>query len=109
MALMTGAYFISVFGHLEAVSVLTLLFLRLVWWLSDFCVSDSVTIAVDSYGPVTDNAQSIFGIITNRADPGIKEEIEKDYGFTPDFELGKHYLKPTIVPAIRSKQPQSRY
>jgi len=52
-----------------------------------------VTIAVDSYGPVTDNAQSIFELSQIEAQPGIKEEIHKDFGFTPDFEMGKHYLE----------------
>ncbi len=45
-----------------------------------------VTIAVDSYGPVTDNAQSVYELSTDRDVPGISEEIKKDFGFTPDFE-----------------------
>ena len=52
-----------------------------------------VTIAVDSYGPVTDNAQSVFELSKIESLPGIKEEIKKDYGFEPDFEEGKHYLE----------------
>ena len=52
-----------------------------------------VTIAVDSYGPVTDNAQSVFELSTIEAIPGITQEIERDYGFTPNFEKGKHYLE----------------
>jgi K(+)-stimulated pyrophosphate-energized sodium pump len=52
-----------------------------------------VTIAVDSYGPVTDNAQSVFELSQMEKIPGIKEEIERDYGFTPDFERGKHFLE----------------
>jgi K(+)-stimulated pyrophosphate-energized sodium pump len=52
-----------------------------------------VTIAVDSYGPVTDNAQSIFELSQVEAQAGIKEEIKKDFGFEPDFEMGKHYLE----------------
>jgi K(+)-stimulated pyrophosphate-energized sodium pump len=52
-----------------------------------------VTIAVDSYGPVTDNAQSIFELSQIEAQPGIKDEIKRDFGFTPDFEMGKHYLE----------------
>ena len=52
-----------------------------------------VTIAVDSYGPVTDNAQSIFELSQIESQPGIKEEIKKDFGFTPNFEMGKHYLE----------------
>ena len=44
-----------------------------------------VTIAVDSYGPVTDNAQSVFELSVIERLPGIKDEIKRDYGFTPDF------------------------
>ncbi len=52
-----------------------------------------VTIAVDSYGPVTDNAQSVFELSQIENIKGIKKEIEKDYGFKADFEGGKHYLE----------------
>jgi K(+)-stimulated pyrophosphate-energized sodium pump len=52
-----------------------------------------VTIAVDSYGPVTDNAQSVFELSTIETLPGIKEEIKRDYGFTPDFERAKLCLE----------------
>jgi K(+)-stimulated pyrophosphate-energized sodium pump len=52
-----------------------------------------VTIAVDSYGPVTDNAQSVFELSTIESIPGIGPEIEKDFGFTPDFHSSKDYLE----------------
>jgi len=52
-----------------------------------------VTIAVDSYGPVTDNAQSVYELSLIETIPGIKEEVAKDFGFTPDFERGKQYLE----------------
>jgi len=52
-----------------------------------------VTIAVDSYGPVTDNAQSIFELSQVETTPGAAEEIQKQFGFKPDFEKGKHYLE----------------
>ncbi len=52
-----------------------------------------VTIAVDSYGPVTDNAQSVFELSQIESKKGIVKEIEKDYGFTPNFETGKHLLE----------------
>jgi K(+)-stimulated pyrophosphate-energized sodium pump len=58
-----------------------------------FLCMGPVTIAVDSYGPVTDNAQSIFELAQTESIPGIKEEIKRDFGFVPDFELGKHYLE----------------
>jgi K(+)-stimulated pyrophosphate-energized sodium pump len=52
-----------------------------------------VTIAVDSYGPVTDNAQSIFELSQIEQLPGASQEIEKQFGFKPDFAKGKHYLE----------------
>ena len=53
-----------------------------------------VTIAVDSYGPVTDNAQSVYelSLIEEDKDQAMKD-IEKDFGFTPDFEKAKHLLE----------------
>ena len=52
-----------------------------------------VTIAVDSYGPVTDNAQSIYELSLIESREGISAEIERDFGFRPDFERAKHYLE----------------
>jgi K(+)-stimulated pyrophosphate-energized sodium pump len=52
-----------------------------------------VTIAVDSYGPVTDNAQSVYELSTIEAIPGIEKEIKKDFGFDPKFEIAKHNLE----------------
>ena len=52
-----------------------------------------VTIAVDSYGPVTDNAQSVFELSVIETLPGIKEELKKDFGFDVNFERAKHLLE----------------
>ncbi|MDX2115750.1 MAG: sodium-translocating pyrophosphatase [Planctomycetota bacterium] len=52
-----------------------------------------VTIAVDSYGPVTDNAQSVYELSTIETLPNIKNEIQKDFGFSPDFEKSKEFLE----------------
>ncbi|HEV7572418.1 MAG TPA: sodium-translocating pyrophosphatase, partial [Thermoanaerobaculia bacterium] len=52
-----------------------------------------VTIAVDSYGPVTDNAQSVFELSTIESMPGIEAEIQRDFGFTPSFAKGKDFLE----------------
>lgn len=52
-----------------------------------------VTIAVDSYGPVTDNAQSVFELSTIESVPGVVEEIKRDFGFAPDFKKGKAMLE----------------
>ncbi|HZX93586.1 MAG TPA: sodium-translocating pyrophosphatase, partial [Myxococcales bacterium] len=52
-----------------------------------------VTIAVDSYGPVTDNAQSVFELSTIETLPNIKADIQKEFGFAPDFDRAKHHLE----------------
>src|SRR5574344_19822 len=52
-----------------------------------------VTIAVDSYGPVTDNAQSVYELSLIEEIPDVADGIEKDYGFKPDFENAKRYLE----------------
>ena len=52
-----------------------------------------VTIAVDSYGPVADNAQSIYELSLIETLPNIKEEIKRDFGFTPDFGKAKRHLE----------------
>jgi len=52
-----------------------------------------VTIAVDSYGPVTDNAQSVYELSLIENVPDVKNAVKKDFGFTPDFEKGKHFLE----------------
>ncbi len=52
-----------------------------------------VTIAVDSYGPVTDNAQSVYELSLIEQTPGAVEAIRRDYGFTVNFERAKHMLE----------------
>ncbi len=52
-----------------------------------------VTIAVDSYGPVTDNAQSVYELSTIEQIPGIQDDIKKNFGFTPKFEEAKEFLE----------------
>ena len=52
-----------------------------------------VTIAVDSYGPVTDNAQSVFELSMIESIPNISADVRRDFGFTPDFELAKDNLE----------------
>src|SRR4029453_8849447 len=52
-----------------------------------------VTIAVDSYGPVTDNAQSIFELSQIETTPGSAQDVEKNFGFKPDFTKGKLLLE----------------
>jgi len=52
-----------------------------------------VTIAVDSYGPVTDNAQSVYELSMIETLPGISEDLQKNFGFKPDFEKAKENLE----------------
>jgi len=52
-----------------------------------------ITIAVDSYGPVTDNAQSVFELSTIETLPNIEEEIHREFGFRPTFDRAKAFLE----------------
>src|SRR4029077_1780696 len=52
-----------------------------------------VTIAVDSYGPVTDNAQSVYELSLIEQVPGIKQELKKDYNIDVNFERAKEMLE----------------
>ena len=52
-----------------------------------------VTIAVDSYGPVTDNAQSVYELSTIETIPGIEADLQKNFGFKPNFEKAKENLE----------------
>ncbi|MBI3766918.1 MAG: sodium-translocating pyrophosphatase [Deltaproteobacteria bacterium] len=52
-----------------------------------------VTIAVDSYGPVTDNAQSVYELSLIENVPNVKQEIKRDFGFDLNFDKAKHYLE----------------
>jgi K(+)-stimulated pyrophosphate-energized sodium pump len=85
------AYFVSLFIPAEVINYPSIFAFGLVAY--GFLCMGPVNIAVDSYGPVTDNAQSIFELAQTEKIPGIKEEIKRDFGFTPDFEMGKFYLE----------------
>jgi K(+)-stimulated pyrophosphate-energized sodium pump len=52
-----------------------------------------VTIAVDSFGPVSDNAQSVYELSQIESVPNIRKDIETNFGFKPDFEKAKHNLE----------------
>jgi K(+)-stimulated pyrophosphate-energized sodium pump len=52
-----------------------------------------VTIAVDSFGPVSDNAQSIYELSRIESVPNVKEDIKRDFGFEPNFETAKEFLE----------------
>jgi K(+)-stimulated pyrophosphate-energized sodium pump len=85
------AYFVSLYIPPEVINYPSIFAFGLVAY--GFLCMGPVNIAVDSYGPVTDNAQSIFELAQTENIPGIKEEIKRDFGFTPDFEMGKFYLE----------------
>jgi K(+)-stimulated pyrophosphate-energized sodium pump len=52
-----------------------------------------VTIAVDSFGPVSDNAQSVYELSRIESVPNVKEDIKRDFGFEPNFDTAKDYLE----------------
>ncbi len=89
--LMFAAYYSSTFG-LEGFMIYPSIF---AFGLVAFGMlgMGPVTIAVDSYGPVTDNAQSIYELSLIETIPNIDSEIEKDFGFKPDWKKSKYYLE----------------
>ena len=91
VALMFGAYVASKYGLSDIMSYESIFAFGLVAF--GFLGMGPVTIAVDSYGPVTDNAQSIYELSLIEEIPNISQEIEKDFGFKPDFEKAKYYLE----------------
>ncbi len=89
--LMFAAYLISGMGLQHIMPHASVFAFGLVAY--GFLCMGPVNIAVDSYGPVTDNAQSIFELAQTESIPGIHKEIEDAFGFKPDFKTGKHYLE----------------
>ena len=89
--LMFIAYFASTFGLNEFMLYPSIFAFGLVAF--GMLGMGPVTIAVDSYGPVTDNAQSIYELSLIEDIHNIDEEIEKDFGFKPDWEKSKAYLE----------------
>ncbi|HNW26842.1 MAG TPA: sodium/proton-translocating pyrophosphatase [Spirochaetota bacterium] len=92
VSLMTGAYITSMFGLEQVMGPYASIFAFGLVAFGFLCMGP-VNIAVDSYGPVTDNAQSIFELSQIEAVPNITADIKKNFGFDPNFELGKHYLE----------------
>jgi K(+)-stimulated pyrophosphate-energized sodium pump len=91
MALMAVAYWISTFGLGDLMIAPAVFAFGLVAF--GFLGMGPVTIAVDSYGPVTDNAQSVYELSTIEQLPNAKAEIRRDFGFDVDFEKAKHFLE----------------
>jgi K(+)-stimulated pyrophosphate-energized sodium pump len=90
--LMSVAYFVSLQGLGDVMGEHGSIFAFGLVAFGFLCMGP-VNIAVDSYGPVTDNAQSIFELAQTEHIPGVKDQIKRQFGFEPDFELGKHYLE----------------
>jgi K(+)-stimulated pyrophosphate-energized sodium pump len=91
MGLMTVAYLISNMGMAALMVAPAVFAFGLVAF--GFLGMGPVTIAVDSYGPVTDNAQSVFELSTIEQLPGAASEIQSKYGFPVNFEKAKHFLE----------------
>jgi K(+)-stimulated pyrophosphate-energized sodium pump len=91
LLLMGAAWFVSTLGLGEVMKAEAVFAFGLVAF--GFLGMGPVTIAVDSYGPVTDNAQSVFELSTIEQTPGAAEEIQKQFGFVPDFKRGKEFLE----------------
>ncbi|MFL5401738.1 MAG: sodium-translocating pyrophosphatase [Gemmatimonadales bacterium] len=92
MGLMAIAYGVSTLGGLDDLMKAPAIFaFGLVAF--GFLGMGPVTIAVDSYGPVTDNAQSIYELSLIEQLPGVKQEIKRDFGFELNFETAKELLE----------------
>jgi K(+)-stimulated pyrophosphate-energized sodium pump len=91
--LMGGAYYVTTLGT----SFQQLMYAPAVFAFGlvafGFLGMGPVTIAVDSYGPVTDNAQSVYELSTIESQPNINEDIQKNFGFTPQFDVAKENLE----------------
>jgi K(+)-stimulated pyrophosphate-energized sodium pump len=91
VALMSVAYGVSTWGLGQFMIAPAVFAFGLVAF--GFLGMGPVTIAVDSYGPVTDNAQSVYELSVIESLPNIKQEIRKDFGFDVNFERAKHLLE----------------
>ncbi len=91
ISLMAGGYAVSTLGLGDIMVAPAIFAFGLIAF--GFLGMGPVTIAVDSYGPVTDNAQSVYELSTIETLPNIKQDIKKEFGFEPDFENAKVYLE----------------
>jgi K(+)-stimulated pyrophosphate-energized sodium pump len=91
MSLMSVAYWVSGYGVGALMMAPAVFAFGLVAF--GFLGMGPVTIAVDSYGPVTDNAQSVYELSLIENIPGIEQELKRDFGFTPQFERAKDNLE----------------
>lgn len=93
VALMGLSYFVAMQGLGNLMSPYAVAVFAFGLLAFGFLSMGPVTIAVDSYGPVTDNAQSVYELSLIENVPNVKAEIKKDYGFDLDFEKAKYFLE----------------
>src|SRR5688572_427412 len=93
VALMSIAYFVSIAGVSMSDMMLAPAVFAFGLVAFGFLGMGPVTIAVDSYGPVTDNAQSVYELSVIEGIPGIQQELKKDFGITVQFEKAKALLE----------------
>ncbi|HEY2905131.1 MAG TPA: sodium-translocating pyrophosphatase [Vicinamibacterales bacterium] len=91
VSLMSVAYYVSTYGLGALMQAPAVFAFGLVAF--GFLGMGPVTIAVDSYGPVTDNAQSVFELSVIEHIPGIKEQLKREHGFDVRFEHAKDLLE----------------
>ncbi|HET8781180.1 MAG TPA: sodium-translocating pyrophosphatase [Pyrinomonadaceae bacterium] len=100
VGLMAIAYFFTVMGSAQALDLGALMVAPMAAPVFGFGLvafgflgMGPVTIAVDSYGPVTDNAQSVYELSLIEQVPNVKEEVKQDFGIDANFERAKHLLE----------------
>ena len=93
MMLMAVAYSMSTMGLAAAATMLAPAVFAFGLVAFGFLGMGPVTIAVDSYGPVTDNAQSVYELSLIEQVPNVEAEIKKDFNLTVNFERAKHLLE----------------
>jgi len=93
MVLMSVAYYMSTMGLAAAAGMLAPAVFAFGLVAFGFLGMGPVTIAVDSYGPVTDNAQSVYELSLIEAVPNVEAEIKKDFNVDVNFERAKHLLE----------------
>jgi len=97
VALMGIGYYVSTLGLGAVVAGVPLMLAPAVFAFGlvafGFLGMGPVTIAVDSYGPVTDNAQSVYELSLIEQVPNVEAEVKKDFGITVNFDRAKHLLE----------------
>src|SRR5262249_15048567 len=93
VALMAVAYAVSTQGLFDQLAMKAPAIFAFGLVAFGFLGMGPVTIAVDSYGPVTDNAQSVYELPVIETLPNVKADVKKEFGFEPDFDRAKHFLE----------------